>query len=114
MHIFPFIFSIRSDFSLLTVELAEDVDPEGLDVARECLEEAFKLSQTSTDDQIPHGLMANLFKNYFSLDKQSESTATPNPEPEGITSRKNTSNDDRLKASKVCFSYLHIVWLHNW
>ncbi|CAA6663805.1 unnamed protein product [Spirodela intermedia] len=90
-------------------ELAEDVDPEGLHVARECLEEAFKLNQTSTDDQISHGLMADVFKNYFSLDKQCESTPTPNPETEGTTSLRNTANDDLLKTSKVCFSYLHIV-----
>ncbi|CAA7400303.1 unnamed protein product [Spirodela intermedia] len=85
---------------LRTVELADDVDPEGLHVARECLEEAFKLNQTSTDDQISHGLMTDVFKNYFSLDKQCESTPTPNPETEGTTSLRNTSNDDLLKTSK--------------
>nr|DAD24601.1 TPA_asm: hypothetical protein HUJ06_026065 [Nelumbo nucifera] len=46
---------------LKSVEPAPGVDLEGLEVVRECLEEAFKLNPSSTDDQIQPGLLVNLF-----------------------------------------------------
>ncbi|MQL72751.1 hypothetical protein Taro_005082 [Colocasia esculenta] len=75
-----------------TVEPAAGVDVEGLDVARECLEEAFKLNQSSADDKIPHGLMVDVFRLY---DKQHESRATLDSEAAGVPSPQNTTQVSR-------------------
>ncbi|PKA58355.1 Serine/threonine-protein phosphatase 5 [Apostasia shenzhenica] len=46
---------------LKSVEPAPGVDLEGLDVARDCLEEVFKLSQSSVDERPKPGFLINLF-----------------------------------------------------
>ncbi|KDP32796.1 hypothetical protein JCGZ_12088 [Jatropha curcas] len=47
---------------LNSVEPAPGVDLEGLEVARECLTEVFKLDSTSTSDCIKPGLLVDLFR----------------------------------------------------
>lgn len=49
---------------LKSVEPAPGVDLEGLDVARECLEEVFKLNQSSIDDGIEPGVLIDLFTSH--------------------------------------------------
>ena len=68
------------NLSHLTVELAEEVDREGVDLAIECLEQAFKVNQSSSDDQIPYGSLPEIFEKYCSLDKPGRSTLTCNSE----------------------------------
>uniref|UniRef100_A0A2P2LG12 Small glutamine-rich tetratricopeptide repeat-containing protein 2 n=1 Tax=Rhizophora mucronata TaxID=61149 RepID=A0A2P2LG12_RHIMU len=45
-----------------SVEPAPGVDVEGLDVAKECLREAFKLDLDSADDTVQPGLLVNIFR----------------------------------------------------
>lgn len=61
---------------LRLVELAEEVDREGVDLAIECLEQAFKVNQSFSDDQIPYGSLPEIFEKYCSLDKPGRSTPT--------------------------------------
>ncbi|XP_042479846.1 small glutamine-rich tetratricopeptide repeat-containing protein-like [Macadamia integrifolia] len=56
---------------LKSVEPTPGVDVEALEVATECLEEVFKLSQSSVDDQIEPGFLVALF---HSLDKKKHIT----------------------------------------
>ncbi|XP_018812531.1 small glutamine-rich tetratricopeptide repeat-containing protein isoform X2 [Juglans regia] len=53
---------VRAFFDFLnSVEPAPGVDLEGLEVARECLTEAFKLNSSSVDDHIKPNLLVDLF-----------------------------------------------------
>uniref|UniRef100_A0A1D1ZBZ9 Small glutamine-rich tetratricopeptide repeat-containing protein beta n=1 Tax=Anthurium amnicola TaxID=1678845 RepID=A0A1D1ZBZ9_9ARAE len=80
-----------------TVEPAAGIDLEGFDVVRECLEEAFKLNQSSSDQKIPHGLMVEVFHSY---DKQHESRPLLDSEAASKTSVQNTTNGKLSEASK--------------
>lgn len=70
-----FIFYV---FVVLVVEVAQGVDEEGLEVARECLGEAFKVhSDSSRDDSFKPISLVNLFT---SLDKnEPQETIRPPP-----------------------------------
>ncbi|XP_042494696.1 small glutamine-rich tetratricopeptide repeat-containing protein-like [Macadamia integrifolia] len=56
---------------LKSVEPTPGVDVEALEVARECLEEAFKVNQSSVDDRMEPGFLITLF---HSLDKKKHVT----------------------------------------
>ncbi|EEF48388.1 heat shock protein 70 (HSP70)-interacting protein, putative [Ricinus communis] len=54
---------VRAFFDFLdSVQPAPGVDLEGLDVARECLNEVFKIDSTAADDSIKPGLLIDLFR----------------------------------------------------
>ncbi|XP_078441368.1 tetratricopeptide repeat (TPR)-like superfamily protein isoform X2 [Wolffia australiana] len=88
--VFSFLDFLRS------VELAEDVDREGLDVARECLEQAFKLNHASIEEQTPHGMLAELFKNKFHPDKECESSQNKGGDEEAESSANAAVSRDEL------------------
>lgn len=57
-----------------SVQPAPDVDIEGLDVAKDCLEEVFKLNTFSSDDVIKPGMLVDLFSSVESGEQQKENS----------------------------------------
>lgn len=53
----------------MTVDPAPGVDLEGLEVARECLTQVFKIDQSSVDDQSKPDLLVDLFSSLDASDK---------------------------------------------
>lgn len=64
-----FLFSYNGCFSG-TVEPAPGVDLEGLEVAKECLSEVFKIDPSSVDRQADSDLLVNLFSSREASEKQ--------------------------------------------
>lgn len=62
--------------SFRTVEPAPGVDLEGLEVARECLTEVFKLDSSLVDDQIKPNLLVDLFNSLEANEHREAQTDT--------------------------------------
>jgi small glutamine-rich tetratricopeptide repeat-containing protein alpha len=79
------------------VEAAPGVDLEGLEVAKECVSDAFKLdSPNIDDDRLEHGLLIDLFRsleaNGLQKNKSDPSSGTA-PVDAPTSSNNNTNND---------------------
>ncbi|KAG7557076.1 Tetratricopeptide repeat [Arabidopsis suecica] len=82
---------VRSFLDFLnSVEVAQGVDEEGLEVARECLGEAFKVnSDSSRDDSLKPISLVNLFS---SLDKNEPQENLPPPPPPVVVATQDPSS----------------------
>lgn len=88
------------------VELEPSIDHEGVDVARECLEEAFNINNFHTDYRMPPELLVDIFSradgiNNFNSDNltrmvSASSTTTPTP---------NSADPNVSEPLKVCLFY---------
>ncbi|XP_020247418.1 small glutamine-rich tetratricopeptide repeat-containing protein-like isoform X2 [Asparagus officinalis] len=92
---------------LKSVQPAPGVDLEGLDVARECLEECFKLNSFSSDDGVPPGMLIKLFSS-LENGAQCKEKSTVSPLMRESTScttsyshQVKDSTDTEVKASNV-------------
>lgn len=102
--------------SYRTVQPAPGVDLEGLDVARECLEEVFKLNSYSSDDEIRPGMLIDLFSSMES-GTQCKGKSKLGPSVACTTSHSQQGHDStNLKSSNVSFVVFlpwcfYLIWL---
>ncbi|KAK1263531.1 hypothetical protein QJS04_geneDACA022319 [Acorus gramineus] len=84
-----------------TVEPAPNVDIEGLDIVQECLEEVFKIDQSSGVDLTQPGLLVDLFSS-LEANKRSINPTSTSPDVSSTTSAQDTVEPSKSLMDDFC------------
>lgn len=89
----------------LPVELDPGVDHEGLDVARECLEEAFNINNFHTDYRMPPELLVDIFSRADGINNSNSDNLNRMVGASTTTSTPNSADSNVSEALKVRLFY---------